>query len=115
MDFAQRHIGPAGADQARMLEAVGYAALDELTEAALPAGIAAGEALNLPAPLTEDEALAELRRLAGLNTVATSMIGLGYYGTPRPPSSAATCWKPRLVGLHAVPAGDLARAGSRPC
>ena len=35
MDFAQRHIGPAGADQARMLEAVGYAALDELTEGKL--------------------------------------------------------------------------------
>ena len=84
MDFAQRHIGPAGADQARMLEAVGYAALDELTGAALPAGIAAGQALELPAPLTEDEALAELRRLAGLNTVATSMIGLGYYGTHTP-------------------------------
>jgi glycine dehydrogenase len=84
MDFAQRHIGPAGADQARMLEAVGYAGLDELTEAALPAGIAVGQALDLPAPLTEDETLAELRRLAGLNTVATSMIGLGYYGTHTP-------------------------------
>ena len=43
MDFAQRHIGPAGADQARMLETVGYASLDELTEAALPAGIAASQ------------------------------------------------------------------------
>ena len=84
MDFAQRHIGPAGADQARMLEAVGYARLDELTEAALPAGIAASQALDLPAPLTEDETLAELRRLAGQNTVATSMIGLGYYGTHTP-------------------------------
>jgi glycine dehydrogenase len=84
MDFAQRHIGPASADQARMLAAVGYASLDELTEAALPAGIADGRPLSLPAALTEDEALAELRRLAGLNTVATSMIGLGYYGTHTP-------------------------------
>ena len=30
-----------------MLEAVGYATLDELTEAALPAGIAASHALEL--------------------------------------------------------------------
>ena len=67
-----------------MLEAVGYASLDELTEAALPAGIAADRQLRLPAPLTEAEALAELRRLASMNTVATSMIGLGYYGTDTP-------------------------------
>ena len=83
MDFSQRHIGPAEAGQARMLEAVGYTSLDELTEAALPAGIASG-GLSLPPALTEDEALAELRRLAGRNTVATSMIGLGYYGTYTP-------------------------------
>ena len=38
----------------------------------------------MPKALTEAEALAELRRLAGLNTVATSMIGLGYYGTHTP-------------------------------
>jgi len=83
VDFSQRHIGPAEAGQARMLEAVGYTSLDELTEAALPAGIASG-GLSLPPALTEDEALAELRRLAGRNTVATSMIGLGYYGTYTP-------------------------------
>ena len=84
MEFAQRHIGPAEAGQARMLEIVGYSSLDELTEAALPAGIAADAELSLPEPLTEDETLAELRRLASLNSVATSMIGLGYYGTHTP-------------------------------
>jgi len=84
MEFAQRHIGPAEAAQVRMLELVGYSSLDELTRAALPAGLAADSALSLPDPLTEDQALAELRRLAGMNTVATSMIGLGYYGTHTP-------------------------------
>ncbi|HXZ65776.1 MAG TPA: glycine dehydrogenase (aminomethyl-transferring), partial [Streptosporangiaceae bacterium] len=84
MDFAQRHIGPAPADQARMLEAVGYATLDELTAAALPADLRADVPLSLPDPLSEAEAVAELRRLAGQNTIATSMIGLGYYGTHTP-------------------------------
>ena len=84
MEFAQRHIGPAEAAQARMLEAVGYASLDELTQAALPASIAAEASLSLPEALAEDQALAELRRLAGQNKVATSMIGLGYYGTHTP-------------------------------
>jgi len=84
MKFAQRHIGPSDDDQAQMLKSVGYASLDELTTAALPAGLAADRELNLPGPLTEEQALAELRRLAGRNQVLTSMIGLGYYGTVTP-------------------------------
>jgi glycine dehydrogenase len=84
MKFAQRHIGPSDDDQAQMLKAVGYASLDELTSAALPAGLAADRELNLPGPLTEEQALAELRRLAGRNQVLTSMIGLGYYATVTP-------------------------------
>jgi glycine dehydrogenase len=83
MNFAQRHIGPADDDQAHMLKTVGYASLDELTAAALPAGLA-DRVLTLPGPLTEDQALAELRRLASQNQVLTSMIGLGYYGTMTP-------------------------------
>jgi glycine dehydrogenase len=84
MKFAQRHIGPSDDDQAQMLKSVGYASLDELTSAALPAGLAADRELNLPGPLTEEQALTELRRLAGRNEVLTSMIGLGYYGTVTP-------------------------------
>jgi glycine dehydrogenase len=84
MKFAQRHIGPSDDDQAQMLKSVGYASLDELTSAALPAGLAADRELNLPGPLTEEQALAELRRLADRNEVLTSMIGLGYYGTVTP-------------------------------
>ncbi|HEY7145622.1 MAG TPA: aminomethyl-transferring glycine dehydrogenase [Streptosporangiaceae bacterium] len=84
MTFEQRHIGPDAADQEQMLATVGYASLDELTAAALPAGIAAGQPLNLPGPLSEPQALAELRRLAARNQVLTSMIGLGYYGTHTP-------------------------------
>jgi glycine dehydrogenase len=84
MNFAQRHIGPSEDDQAQMLKAVGYASLDELTSAALPAGLAADRELSLPDPVSEEQALAELRRLAGRNQVLTSMIGLGYYGTVTP-------------------------------
>src|SRR5258708_38304737 len=84
MKFAQRHTGPSDDDQAQMLKTIGYSSLDELTSAALPAGLAADRPLSLPEPLTEEQALAELRRLAGRNQVLTSMIGLGYYGTVTP-------------------------------
>jgi len=83
MNFAQRHIGPSEDDQAQMLKAVGHASLDDLTSAALPPGLADRE-LSLPGPLTEEQALAELRRLAARNQVLASMIGLGYYGTVTP-------------------------------
>src|SRR5580658_4207039 len=87
-DFAARHIGPSQAAQQHMLASLGYSSLGELTEAALPAGTLStytGAAeLSLPAPLSETEALAELRRMAGRNQLLTSMIGLGYYGTITP-------------------------------
>jgi glycine dehydrogenase len=82
-DFAVRHIGPAPAEQEHMLGRLGFSSLDELTTAALPAGTPPA-GLQLPDPLTETEALAELRRMAGRNQVLTSMIGLGYYDTITP-------------------------------
>jgi glycine dehydrogenase len=84
MNFAQRHIGPTVAEQEQMLAAIGHTSLDELAQAALPAPIAATTPLNLPASLSEAQAQAELRRLAGQNQVLVSMIGLGYYGTETP-------------------------------
>jgi glycine dehydrogenase len=84
MNFAQRHIGPSEDDQAQMLKAIGHGSLDELTSAALPAGLAIDRPLNLPGPLTEEQAQAELRRLADSNQLLTTMIGLGYYGTVTP-------------------------------
>ncbi len=83
MEFVTRHIGPSDTQSARMLAAVGYGSLDELTAAALPAGLA-DPALDLPPAVGEEQMLAELRRHAGANEVVTSMIGLGYYGTVTP-------------------------------
>ncbi len=82
--FADRHIGPDPGDERRMLEAVGYSSIDELMDAAIPEVIRWHGTLDLPAPASEREALAELRALAARNTVAVSMIGLGYHGTHTP-------------------------------
>ncbi|MGH3268130.1 MAG: aminomethyl-transferring glycine dehydrogenase, partial [Trebonia sp.] len=84
--FAARHIGPSAEDQRVMLAALGYPALDDLTATALPPGTRPPASLaTLPAARTEQEALAELRRIAARNTVRVSMIGQGYYGTITPP------------------------------
>ncbi|MGN9918950.1 aminomethyl-transferring glycine dehydrogenase [Micromonospora palomenae] len=82
--FADRHIGPDPGDERRMLEAVGYGSIDELMDAAIPEVIRWHGTLNLPDPASEREAIAELRALAARNTVAVSMIGLGYHGTHTP-------------------------------
>ncbi|WP_040796185.1 aminomethyl-transferring glycine dehydrogenase [Nocardia higoensis] len=86
--FADRHIGPDADELTRILEVVGVGSLDALATAALPASIldeAGGPLAALPPAVSEHEALAQLSALAASNTVATSMIGLGYYDTLTPP------------------------------
>ncbi|MFE7631137.1 aminomethyl-transferring glycine dehydrogenase [Kocuria sp. NPDC057446] len=86
MSFLPRHLGPDAAETAIMLETVGAADLDELVARAVPAGIASDAPLRLPAPMSEHEALAALRRVAAKNRVMTQMIGQGYADTVTPPA-----------------------------
>jgi glycine dehydrogenase len=83
--FVDRHIGPDDAQQAAMLEAVGFASLSELMDAAVPGGIRAAADLDLPAAATEEQAARDLRAIAGRNNPLEPMIGLGYAGTITPP------------------------------
>ena len=83
--FSGRHIGPDDAAEAKMLAEIGYASLDELMAAAVPAGIVSTEPLRLPTAATETEALAELAALADRNRPSVSMIGCGYHPTITPP------------------------------
>ena len=83
--FSRRHIGLSAEATARMLELLGVASIDELVDQAVPAGILERRELDLPAPLTEQEALEDLRRIAAKNVRMRSLIGLGHYGTITPP------------------------------
>jgi glycine dehydrogenase len=82
--FVSRHIGPRDADILTMLERLGFESLDELTNAVVPANIVDDAPLDLLPGISAEEALAELRRLAGKNQVLRSFIGQGYYGTHTP-------------------------------
>ena len=82
--FAGRHIGPDPDEVAAMLAVLGYESLDALVDAAVPETIRDRRPLDLPAPLTEAEMLAELRGLASQNQVVTSLLGLGYADTITP-------------------------------
>ncbi len=82
--FVERHIGPNDAEIAQMLDVVGHASLDALTDAIVPAGIKSPAPLALPDSLTEVEALAKIRAIADKNQVFRTFIGQGYYGTHTP-------------------------------
>ncbi|MBO4205024.1 aminomethyl-transferring glycine dehydrogenase [Micromonospora echinofusca] len=83
-DFAARHIGPDADSERQMLDTVGYSSIDELMDAAIPEVIRWHGTLDLPPAASEEETIRELRALAARNTVAVSMIGLGYHGTHTP-------------------------------
>ncbi|HEV8693388.1 MAG TPA: aminomethyl-transferring glycine dehydrogenase [Lysobacter sp.] len=82
--FLERHIGPNDAEIAHMLKAVGYDSLEAMTDAIVPASIKSPNPLALPAPITEVEAIAQIRAIADKNQVFKSYIGQGYYGTHTP-------------------------------
>ncbi|MHB1129039.1 MAG: aminomethyl-transferring glycine dehydrogenase, partial [Ilumatobacteraceae bacterium] len=83
--FASRHIGPDANDLTQMLSTIGVNSAEELIAQAVPASILMTEPLALAPARSESEVLAALRELADSNTVRTSLIGLGYYGTNTPP------------------------------
>ncbi len=83
--FLRRHIGPSVTEQRAMLAKLGAPSLAALVEQIVPASIRRQDTMDLPSPLDEHAALAELADKACGNTVARSLIGQGYYGTHTPP------------------------------
>ena len=83
--FVRRHIGPDAAEQEAMVQSLGFASLNSLVEAAVPASIRLASPLELPQALGESEALARLRSMASRNQVFRSFIGMGYSDTLTPP------------------------------
>jgi len=86
-DFSDRHIGPSSDQVATMLHELGYESLEKFVSAVLPDTIKLTDQFGskLPAPISEVDAITELRKLASENSVAQSLIGMGYYGTITPP------------------------------
>ena len=85
-EFSRRHIGPNQAEIDAMLKVVGASSLADLAARTVPAAIMGMDLSVLPPPLTEAEAIAELRGLAAQNRAdIKSLIGQGYHGTHTPP------------------------------
>ena len=83
-EFQARHLGPWDEEQAHMLNVIGAASREALMQAIVPDSIRRNAPMDLPAPLTEAQALAELKAIAQQNQVMRNCIGQGYYGTLTP-------------------------------
>lgn len=83
--FVPRHIGPDDAEISAMLEVVGASALEELIDETVPESIRRRTPLDLPEPLDEHAALAEIRTLASRNKIQSTYIGMGYSNCHTPP------------------------------
>ncbi|QHV98610.1 aminomethyl-transferring glycine dehydrogenase [Spirosoma endbachense] len=87
--FEDRHHGQTEAAQAEMLQTISTTGLpvesiDELIDQTVPAAIRLPRPLNLPAPKSETQFLADFKKMAGQNKVFKSYIGTGYYDTITP-------------------------------
>jgi glycine dehydrogenase len=83
--FSTRHIGPSVTDTRTMLATIGVPSVETLISQAVPKSIRLNRPLDLPAPASEAEALAELAAKMSTNVVLKSFVGLGYHGTHTPP------------------------------
>ena len=83
-EFIARHIGPRDADTAAMLDTLGFDSLDDLTASVIPESIKGTSVLGLTPGLSEADALAKIKAIAGHNQQLKTYIGQGYYGTHTP-------------------------------
>jgi len=83
-NFALRHLGLNQANVDSLLTELGYVSLEDFSKSVLPENIFIEDDLALSAPMSEEEALQALKKIAKKNQVFKSFLGQGYYGTITP-------------------------------
>ncbi|MBU3714988.1 MAG: aminomethyl-transferring glycine dehydrogenase, partial [Ferruginibacter sp.] len=83
-EFSQRHIGPNEKEITSMLETIGLRSINELIEKTVPASIRNTKPIETSAPVSENEYLSQLKKIASKNKVFKTYIGQGYYNTITP-------------------------------
>src|SRR3954469_18653112 len=83
-EFCRRHIGINEAELQRMLQTIGVSSLDELINKTVPSPIRMQKPLSLPAAMSENEYLKQMKEVSIRNKIYKSYIGQGYYDTITP-------------------------------
>jgi glycine dehydrogenase len=82
--FSSRHTGATPAETHAMLQQIGVASVDDLINETIPENIRLIEPLNTGAALTEEQFLANLKKIASKNDLFKQYLGQGYYNTYTP-------------------------------
>lgn len=82
--FSRRHFGLDQNAIKSMLKTLDCTSLEQLVEETVPASLRLKQSLTLPAAVSEEEALEELRELASRNQLCPTYLGMGYHGTYLP-------------------------------
>ncbi|RDL45942.1 glycine dehydrogenase (aminomethyl-transferring) [Marinomonas piezotolerans] len=80
-EFIARHIGPDSTEQTSMLSTIGFESLDQLIENTIPSAIRLANLDMSKEPVSENDALSQLKEIAENNKIARSYIGMGYHDT----------------------------------
>ncbi|PSR91747.1 Glycine dehydrogenaseA like [Actinidia chinensis var. chinensis] len=85
--FARRHNSATPEEQTKMAEVCGYTSLDSLIDATVPKSIRLEKMKfsKFDEGLTESQMTEHMKKLASMNKVYKSFIGMGYYNTSVPP------------------------------
>lgn len=85
--FVDRHVGPNDYQIKSMLLDLGFSDMESFIKSVVPKNILIKGEIekNLPAGISEADAISEIKNLASQNQVFKSLIGNGYYGTVIPP------------------------------
>ncbi|XP_059657058.1 glycine dehydrogenase (decarboxylating), mitochondrial-like [Cornus florida] len=85
--FARRHNSVTPGEQTTMAEFCGFSSLDSLIDATVPKSIRleSMKFAKFDEGLTESQMIEHMKKLASMNKVNKSFIGMGYYNTYVPP------------------------------
>ena len=82
--FSYRHIGTNDKDQYYMLKELGYKSINSFINDVIPQNIKRKSEMSLEDPISEKNLLKKIKQYATLNSIKTSLIGMGFYGTHTP-------------------------------
>ena len=82
--FSYRHIGANDQDQYYMLNELGYKSINSFINDVIPQNIKRKSEMSLEDPASEKDLLKKIKQYASLNSIKTSLIGMGFYGTHTP-------------------------------
>lgn len=83
-NFSDRHTGATSEETQAMLKQIGAPSVDALIDETIPSSIRLKEPLNIKPAQTEEQFLANLKKIASKNKIFKQYLGQGYYNTYTP-------------------------------